>query len=56
MSVENPNPAHRIALFQKKEIRRTLHNGEWWFVITDVIVRQEAPSPSNAGIRRASSA
>jgi hypothetical protein len=37
MSVENPNPAHRIALFQKKEIRRTLHNGEWWFVITDVI-------------------
>ncbi len=37
MSVENPNPAHRIALFQKKEIRRTLHNGEWWFVISDVI-------------------
>ncbi len=37
MNVENPNPAHRIALFQKKEIRRTLHNGEWWFVITDVI-------------------
>lgn len=28
---------NRIALFQKKEIRRTLHNGEWWFVITDVI-------------------
>ncbi len=37
MNVENPNPAHRIALFQKKEIRRTLHNGEWWFVISDVI-------------------
>jgi len=37
MYVENPNPAHRIALFQKMEIRRTLHNGEWWFVISDVI-------------------
>jgi len=27
----------RIALFQKKEIRKTLHAGEWWFVITDVV-------------------
>jgi len=28
----------KIALFKGKEIRRTLHNGEWWFVIIDVIV------------------
>src|SRR3989338_2124349 len=28
----------KIALFKGKEIRKTLHNGEWWFVITDVIV------------------
>ena len=27
----------RIALFQKKEIRKTLHAGEWWFVLTDVV-------------------
>lgn len=27
----------RIALFQKKEIRKTLHQNEWWFVITDVV-------------------
>lgn len=27
----------RIAIFQKKEIRKTLHNNEWWFVITDVV-------------------
>ena len=27
----------RIALFQKKEIRKTLHADEWWFVITDVV-------------------
>lgn len=26
-----------IAIFQRKEVRRTLHNNEWWFVITDVI-------------------
>jgi DNA-damage-inducible protein D len=27
----------RIAIFRRKEVRRTLRNGEWWFVITDVI-------------------
>ncbi len=27
----------KIALFQKKEIRKTLHRNEWWFVITDVV-------------------
>ena len=31
------NPEKRIALFQRKEIRRVIHNNEWWFVITDVI-------------------
>ncbi len=28
----------RIAVFQRKEVRRTLHNGEWWFVIADVVL------------------
>ena len=37
MSDINPNPETRIALFQRKEIRRTIHNNEWWFVITDVV-------------------
>jgi DNA-damage-inducible protein D len=27
----------KIALFQRKEIRKTLHAKEWWFVITDVV-------------------
>jgi prophage antirepressor-like protein len=31
------NPETHIALFQRKEVRRTIHNNEWWFVITDVI-------------------
>lgn len=26
----------KIALFKGKQIRRTLHDGEWWFVIEDV--------------------
>ena len=37
MSDASPNPETRIALFQRKEVRRTIHNNEWWFVITDVV-------------------
>jgi prophage antirepressor-like protein len=36
MSTES-NPEKRIALFQRKEVRRTIHNNEWWFVIIDVV-------------------
>lgn len=28
---------NKIAIFQKKEIRKILHDNEWWFVINDVI-------------------
>ena len=31
------NPEKRIALFQRREIRRTIHNNEWWFVVIDVV-------------------
>lgn len=27
----------KIAVFQKKEVRKTIHNYEWWFVIEDVV-------------------
>jgi prophage antirepressor-like protein len=37
MSDTTPNPETRLALFQRREIRRTIHNNEWWFVITDVV-------------------
>ena len=30
-------PEKRIALFQRQEIRRKIHNNEWWFVISDVV-------------------
>ena len=37
MSDLNLNPETRIALFQRKEVRRTIHNNEWWFVISDAV-------------------
>ncbi len=37
MNYAGQNPETRIALFQRKEVRRTIHNNEWWFVITDVV-------------------
>ena len=36
----------QIALFKKKEIRKTLHNGEWWFSVIDVVeVLTGSPTP-----------
>jgi len=29
--------AEKLAIFKGKEIRRTIHNNEWWFVIVDVV-------------------
>jgi hypothetical protein len=37
MSDSSQNPETHIALFQRKEVRRTIHNNEWWFVIADVV-------------------
>ncbi len=45
----------KIALFQKKEVRKVFHNGEWWFVINDVIsVLTDSTNPVQylANIRR----
>lgn len=27
----------RIAIFRGREIRKTIHNNEWWFSISDVV-------------------
>jgi prophage antirepressor-like protein len=27
-----------IAVFQRQEIRRTIHNNEWWFVVQDIVL------------------
>ena len=31
------NSVDRIALFQNREVRKQLYDGEWWFVIVDVV-------------------
>ncbi len=37
----------KIAIFQKKEIRKIIHNDEWWFSINDVIfVLTESSDPA----------
>ena len=38
MSAPASNPGTRIALFQRKEVRRAIHNNEWWFVVEDVVL------------------
>jgi hypothetical protein len=37
MSELESNPEKRIALFQRKEVRRVIYNNEWWFVVIDVV-------------------
>ncbi len=27
----------KIALFKGREIRKTIHNNEWWFVVNDIV-------------------
>lgn len=29
---------NKLVVFQSKEIRRTMHNNEWWFVVEDVVL------------------
>jgi DNA-damage-inducible protein D len=48
MSDPTPNPETRIALFQRNEIRRTIHNNEWWFVVVDVVAAlSDAADPAD---------
>ncbi|MBU3942579.1 Bro-N domain-containing protein [Patescibacteria group bacterium] len=35
--VKEVNTTTQIAIFRRKEIRKTIHNNEWWFVIVDVV-------------------
>jgi len=42
----NDTETTKIAVFKGKEIRKMLHNGEWWFSILDVVaVLAETPTP-----------
>ena len=36
----------KLAVFEGKEIRKIIHNGEWWFSVVDVVeVLAESPTP-----------
>jgi prophage antirepressor-like protein len=37
MIMSNETASTKIAVFKGKQIRKTIHNNEWWFVINDVI-------------------
>jgi len=41
-----------IALFSGKQIRKTLHNDEWWFVVADVVVALTETSDPKDYIRK----
>ncbi len=48
MNDTGQNPETHIALFQRKEVRRTIHNNEWWFVVVDVVAAlTEAANPTD---------
>lgn len=36
--MENKNITTRIAVFNGRKVRKTVHNGEWWFVVEDVVL------------------
>jgi len=41
------NEANKPAVFEGKQLRKILHEGQWWFVIVDVVaVLTDSPNPS----------
>jgi len=42
----------KIAVFKGKEVRKTIHNNEWWFVIEDVVTILTDSSDSKQYIQR----
>ncbi|MEW6610106.1 MAG: Bro-N domain-containing protein [Patescibacteria group bacterium] len=42
----------QIALFKGKQIRKTIHNNEWWFVVEDVVLALIDSSDSKQYIQR----
>ncbi|MDA3886397.1 MAG: Bro-N domain-containing protein [Candidatus Delongbacteria bacterium] len=48
MDSKEMDTTNKIAIFKGKEIRKIIHNDEWWFVIKDVIlILTESVNPSD---------
>jgi DNA-damage-inducible protein D len=45
-------PSAKIAVFKGREIRRTLHNNEWWFVVEDVVLALTDSNDSKQYVQR----
>lgn len=44
--IDNSNQKNQIAIFKNKEIRRVIHNKEWYFSVVDVVaVLTDSPAP-----------
>lgn len=37
LEINSVTPSIRIAVFKGKEIRKSLHNNEWWFSVVDIV-------------------
>ena len=37
MAIDN-NLSTKIAIFRSRQIRKTIYNNEWWFVVEDVVL------------------
>lgn len=35
--MDNETKTTKIAIFQRKEIRKAIHNKEWWFSVSDIV-------------------
>ncbi len=43
-----PDAESKIAVFKGKEIRKTIHNNEWWFVVNDIVqALTDTPDPKD---------
>jgi DNA-damage-inducible protein D len=51
MSASSKETSTRIAVFQRKEVRRTLHNSGLWFVIADVVAVLTDPADVRSYVR-----
>lgn len=43
---------HKSGLFKGKKVRKTIHHGEWWFVVEDVVTALVESADTKQYIKR----